>query len=47
MDRAPEVLAMLGERAQWEAEQAELAEYEAWYQQRILAEQDAETIAER
>jgi hypothetical protein len=47
MDRADDLLTLLAEREEWEADQAAVAEFEAWYAQRILMEQQAESIAEQ
>lgn len=39
--------ALMIERAEWEADQQAVAEFEAWQLQKLLAEQDAEVLAER
>jgi hypothetical protein len=47
MDRAHDLLTLLTEREEWQADQAAVAEFEAWYSQKILLEQQAESIAEQ
>ena len=37
--------ALLQERREWEKDQAAIAEYESWYLQKLMAEQDAEDLS--